>query len=90
MDFSQKDAIKIAKKLGANFRKRKHNRAVIRHEGKLVASYGISNNSRDRGHDYIPKQLDLTKDQTRDLADCKFSAEDYFETLREKKQLERK
>ena len=76
---------KIARKLNAETKRgSKHLRVNIRCKGKLVATYGISHSSRDKGHNYIPRQLHLTKMQTLDLAKCTLDKDEYFNTLREK------
>lgn len=86
MFFSKRDARKIANKLDADVEKTrsKHEFVKIRYDGKVVASYGISRNSRDKGHDYIPRQLHISNTQAKGLSDCTFSKEDFFDVLREK------
>ena len=54
MIFTQKEAEKIAEKLGADFKEKRHLVALIRYKGKIVAQYGIRRSSKAVGHDYIP------------------------------------
>ena len=55
-------ALKIVKKLKAKVvtRAKPHDIALVDHEGKMVASFGIRRGSRkDQGHDHIPHQIFL-------------------------------
>ena len=81
----QDDAQKIAKKLGADVRQgRKHEIAIIKHQGKYVGQFGISRGSRSKGHMHIQRQLHVSAQQAKALADCPMSAQEYFDLLREK------
>jgi hypothetical protein len=75
-------AEKIARKLGAELKEGRHQRAYIRWQGTLVAHFGIRRSSREVGHDYIPREIFVTMRQALDLARCPLSAEDYFNILR--------
>ncbi len=82
---SREDAERIAKKLGADVRPgRKHDLAVVRHGGRYITQYGIRRGSRDLPHPHIHRQLHISPRQTRDLADCPMSADQYFQTLARK------
>ena len=81
--FTQDDARGIAKKLGGTIEKRKrHDWAVIRYQGQVVAQYGIRRSSREADHAHIPKQLHISKDTARGLADCPVSKAEYFDAMR--------
>jgi hypothetical protein len=83
--FTQKHAIAIAKKLGCSFREGSaHTYAEFYHQGKLIVRFGIRRASKDVGHGHIPRDLQITQKQSRDLHDCSFSIEDYLQALREK------
>jgi len=83
--FTQKHAQFIAKKLGCSFREGKaHQYADLFEQGKLIASFGIRRSSKEVGHGYIPRDLNITQKQCRDLHACTFSKEEYLEVLREK------
>lgn len=76
---------RIAKKLGAEYeRRRKHDIVVIKHGGKRIAQYGLRRGSGNVGHSYIPRQLHVSQSQCRDLRDCPMSAEQYFALMQEK------
>ena len=56
--FNQDDAWAIAEKLEAKIESgRAHELAVFRYQGKRIADFGIRRASREKGHDYIPKEL---------------------------------
>jgi hypothetical protein len=83
--FTQKHAHAIAKKLGCSFRQGKaHLHADLFVEGKLITSFGIRRASKEVGHGHIPRDLNITQKQSRDLHDCSFSKEEYLAVLREK------
>jgi hypothetical protein len=83
--FTQKHAHAIAKKLGCSFREgRAHLHADLFVEGKLITSFGIRRASKEVGHGHIPRDLNITQKQSRDLFACTFSREEYLEALREK------
>jgi len=46
--------------------------------------FGLRRGSRDHGHDFLPKELHISRGQCRDLADCPMSAAEYFAVLHEK------
>lgn len=80
---SKSDAERIAHKLGACIKTgKKHRIAIVRHEGKIVARYGIRHASRkDTGHDFIPKELGITPRDTKRLSDCTLDRNSYFAIL---------
>ena len=80
-------ALEIVKKLKAKVVKRAkpHDIAVVRHEGKIVAQFGVRRGSRkDLGHDHIPEQIFLSPRQARELGRCPLSREDWIKIIREK------
>jgi len=85
---TSKEAEQIAAKLEAEIKEgRGHARALIRWQGRIVASYGIRRGSRETSHDYVPKQIFLTFRETLDLARCPLTKEGYFEILRQRGKL---
>jgi hypothetical protein len=85
MTLTQEDAVAIAKKLKAEIKPgRKHDIVVFRHEGKYIAQFGIQRASKDKPHDYVPRQLFMTSKQGREFRQCSLSLESYIELLRAK------
>ena len=85
---TSREAQQIASKLEAEIKEgRGHARALIRWQGRIVASYGIRRGSRETSHDYVPKQIFLTFRETLDLARCPLTKEGYFEILRQRGKL---
>ena len=84
MALTLKDAHEIARKFGAKFEeKSKHNRAVLRCDGYVIGSYGISRGSREKkGYDYIPSQIHLTMAQAEALAECNLNQDEVCAILR--------
>ena len=84
-------ALRIAKKLKADVKKRPgkaHDIALVYHEGKLVANFGIRRGSKKNlGHDYIPNQLYIRPRQARLLGECPLLREDWIAIMAEKKML---
>ncbi len=82
-------AEEIAKKLKAKKRTgTAHDIALIHHEGKLVASFGIRRGSRkDTGHDHIPGQIFLGARNARLLGECPLSRNDWLKIMGEKGKL---
>ncbi len=88
MILTSKEAEQIADKLGAEIQKKRlHDVAIIRWQGKMVASYGIRRSSKAVGHDYIPTQIFLSTRETLNLAKCPLSRDGYFDILRSKGKL---
>jgi len=87
-NLTKEHALKIAKKLGASVTGRAgkaHDLALVYHQGKLIAHFGIRRGSRkDLGHDHIPAQLYLRAGEARDLARCPLSRQDWLAILAEK------
>jgi len=80
-------ALKIAKKLNAEIviREGAHDIALVRHEGKLVAQFGIRRGSKkDAGHDHVPEQIFLRPRQARLLGQCPLSREEWVRILTDK------
>lgn len=88
MAFTQREARAIAAKLGAEIKRGpKHDQAIIRYGKHLIARYGIRRGSHAVGHDYIPRQLYVTRQQALDLAQCPLDRDGYFAILREQGRL---
>ena len=82
---TQDDAQGIARKLNAEFRQgRRHELAVFRYKGKYIAQFGISRGSKPQPHDYVARQLFLSRGQCREFLDCSMTLDDYVEMLRRK------
>ncbi len=84
---TKEHAIKIADKLEAVIEKRSkkaHDLALIYHEGRLVAQFGIRRGSKkELGHDHIPNSLHIRPRQARLLGECPLSREDWLEIMSE-------
>lgn len=82
-----REAEQIAAKLDAEITQgRKHTRATIRWNGKVVAQFGIRH-GKNLGHDFIPKQIFVSTRQALDLARCPLTKQGYFEILGEHQKL---
>lgn len=82
MKLTQDDARAIAKKLKADIEPgTRHDKAIIRCDGRLVTWYGIRRSSHSVGHGHIPKQLKVSPRQTRELAQCSLDKDSYFALL---------
>src|SRR2546425_423892 len=79
-------ALDIAKKLRADIRsKSAHDLAVIVHNGKRIAQFGIRRGSnRNQGHNHIPNGVHLNAHDTLLLAQCSISADEWLEMMRQK------
>jgi hypothetical protein len=78
----------ISKKLGAVSHEKKgrpHELHQVFEAGKVIVLFGIRHSSRkDTGHGHLPSSLHLTPRETRLLADCPMSREEWIEKLKEK------
>jgi hypothetical protein len=81
-------ANKIVKKLKARLDTRPgrpHDLALVFEGETLIASFGLRRGSqKSQGHDHIPSDLHLSARQTKDLAHCPMSREQWLQVLREK------
>jgi len=78
------DARKIGKKLGATIvtNRKAHDLAEIRHNGILVAAFGIRRGSgKSIGHDHICSELQMNRHDCHRLADCTLSREEWIERM---------
>lgn len=85
------DAIRIAKKLRAEVRKKDnaHDIAEVFHNGLLIAKFGIRRSSRKGiGHDFIPKEIYATPHVCKGLAICTVSRGQWMAMMREKGKIE--
>ncbi len=87
MLFTQDDARRIAKKLGAKIEHRRHDLAVFSYEGKRIAQFGIRRASKEVGHGHLPEELFISPHQCSDLRNCPLSLEGYVAILRSKKKI---
>jgi len=84
---TKEHAHKIVEKLKAQIhsKKKAHDLAIVYHEGKRVASFGLRRGSRkDLGHDHIPHDLHVSPRVCIDLAQCPVSREDWIKMLIDK------
>lgn len=80
MRLTKQDAERIAKKLKAvrKTRRRAHDLCVVYCGDLRVAQFGIRRgSSKDAGHGHIPDNLGLSPRETRLLAECPLSREEY-------------
>lgn len=85
--FTQTDAKEIARKLKCTFdpdRAKSHDVAELFEGGKLIARFGIRRASKEKSHNYIPRELHITQKQCWDFRRCHIAKEAYLEILREK------
>lgn len=83
-------ALKIASKLKVDLIKRKgpHDIALVYHEEKLIAQFGIRRGSnKNLGHDHIPDQIFLRPREAKLLAQCPLSREEWITIMKEKGKL---
>ncbi len=86
MTITKRDAERIAKKLDAQIKNGTgHQRVTVWYQNQVVASYGITYGSnRDSGHGHIPRQLNISTHETKNLATCTLDRDSYFALLRQK------
>lgn len=84
-------ARKIVKKLNATAvtsRSSAHDEYEVWEDGVLLGNISIRRSSeKDKGHDFIPRELNISPHQAKDLANCPWSREDYIECMRVKGEL---
>lgn len=86
--FTQKHAELIASKLDCLIREgKRHTRAMLFHQGVLLASFGIRRGSKEAGHDYLPRELHLKQNECWELYDCSLTREAYLQLMRERGKL---
>jgi hypothetical protein len=80
----------IARKLNAvMIPGRKHELAAVKFDGKTIVQFGIRRGSRrNQGHDYIPGQIHVTRQQAMLLAQCPMSFEEWIIVMRQKGYIE--
>lgn len=81
------DALDIATKLGAVVQKNgKHQRAIVRYEGKIIFTFGIRHGTRTGQGHLVGRNRDLRLSETQALAlaRCTITKEAYFDILRER------
>jgi hypothetical protein len=54
------------------------------HHDIIVACFGIRRGSGEQGHGHIPGQLHLGPHETKRLAECSLSTDEWIEKMREK------
>ena len=83
---TKEHALKLVKKLKAKVvSDGAHNRAYVYEGDVLIASFGIRMGSeKDKGHDFIPRELFLGPRDARDLANCPLKREQWLKILQEK------
>lgn len=87
-------ALKIVKKLGATAIKsssKAHDEYLLTIEGRQLAILSIRRASeKDKGHDYLNRDLHISPHQAKQLAQCPWSRDDYIECMRKKGHLPQK
>jgi hypothetical protein len=86
--FTREDAEAVAEKLKAVYEdgRRPHTLAIIYYKGVRVAQFGIRRGSRkDQGHGFLPGAVHLSQQNTRRLADCPMSYEEWVAVMKEKR-----
>ena len=80
------DAGAIAAKLGAERigERTRHEIVKFRHNGRLIFTFGIRRSSKDKGHNFIPRQMQISQMECRTFRDCSLSLDAYIEILRAK------
>ena len=79
---SRRDALEIARKLGADVREGgKHRLFIIRVTGQPPLQFGISRGGRDSNLSYIPRQLKINEGEAQRLANCSLGKEEYYTIL---------
>ena len=90
---TRQHADKIARKLGATEETgskksggaQEHVSFVVSHEGVEIAWFGVRRGSnKDQPHGHIPKDLNLSPNQCRKLADSTIDREEYIDNERQK------
>ena len=83
----RKDALNIAKKIGATLEDGgNHQMAIFRHEGKIILTFGIRHGSKS-GHGHLVGEhgpLKLNAAKVSALAECTLSRDQYIEILKDK------
>ncbi|MCX7048435.1 MAG: hypothetical protein NTX50_23485 [Candidatus Sumerlaeota bacterium] len=81
-------AIKIAEKLEAKIiskHKKAHDLALIFHNGKMIAHFGIRRGSnKEMGHDHIPEQIFVGMREAKLLGQCPLQRNDWLEIIKKK------
>jgi hypothetical protein len=81
-------ALKIVKKLDAvnvSDPGDEHDTYFVYHNGRMVASFGIRRSSqKNKGHDHIPKELQVGPNFAKQLAQCTKSKADYLRQIGER------
>ena len=73
---TKRDAEKIASKLDAEVKPGRHMKALVSLDGQAVARFGIRHGASSH-HGHLPQALSLSASETRDLARCQLSKQDY-------------
>ena len=83
--FTQEHAEEIAKKLNMEIKAgRQHEQAIFYHRGREIVRFGIRRASKQVPHDYIPRQLHMTRKECNELYGCTKTLEHFIENLRTK------
>jgi hypothetical protein len=62
-----------------------HDVAIVEHNGKRVAQFGIRRGSnKDQGHDHIPTNLHMSPRDTMELARCGITVDEWITRMRQK------
>ena len=85
-EITKEMAVVIARKLGAEIRPRKaHDLAIVRHDGKVVAMFGIRRGSRKgAGHDHVPGAIFASVYLTKQLGLCPYEQKHWLAIMARK------
>ncbi len=83
-NLQRRDALKIARKLGATVDSNgKHKRAIFRYNGKVILTFGIRHGSKS-GHGHLVGErgdLKLNAKRVEGLAECNMKKKEYIKHL---------
>ena len=81
-------ALKIVEKLRAKIVKssrKAHDVYAVEVDGQVIAMLSIRRGSeKDKGHDYLSKDLHISPNQAKRLGQCPWKYEDYLQAMRDK------
>ena len=81
--------LKIVKKLKAKIdkKRRNHDRALVYHDEKLIADFGIRRGRKGLSHRHVPDELSCKVAFALKLATCKKTKEDWLKIAKESDQV---
>jgi hypothetical protein len=61
-----------------------HDVYAIRYAGQVVGKVSLRRSSKEKGHDYIPKEINVSMHFTKEIGICHKDFDDYIDCLRSK------